>query len=130
MKTNLEFEEHDEIPSPGVYLAIKQAAKLLNMSYGSVRNEIQLGKLRAYRFRGAFRIHTNDLATYIESCQVVMTPRHEKPLAPGAGAESSTFTHLDGARLLDAWRRRGVRADRRGGRNAPSSGSSCDPSTD
>ena len=48
--------------------------------------------------------------------------RSRKPSGPGG------FTNLDPARLLDAWRRQGVLADRRGGRSARSSGSSCAPS--
>ena len=130
MRPNSGPDEHEESATPGPYLAIKQAAERLSMSYGSVRNEIRSGKLRAYRFRGAYRIHADDLAAYVESCQVETTPRKEKPPAPARGSGGSAFTNLDGARLLDAWRRRGVRAARRGGRSAPSSGSSCDPSTD
>ena len=46
----------------------------MNAYYGSVRNEIRSGKLRAYRFRGAYCIHTDDLTAYVESCQVETTP--------------------------------------------------------
>jgi excisionase family DNA binding protein len=102
----------------------------LSVAYGTIRNAILAGKLTAYKIMGTYRIRPEDLDAFVESCRVEPGRRASQPPASKSKAGGSAFTNLDGARLLDAWRRRGVRSARRGGRNVPSSGSSCGPSTD
>ena len=110
------------------YMSINQAAERLSVSGGTVRNEIRAGRLPAYRFRGAYRIRPEDLAAYVEGCRVAEVPKASRPPALPSKAGGAPFTHLDGGRLLDAWRRQGVLADRPGGRTPRSSASSCGPS--
>lgn len=113
---------------PPPLLTIREAADQLTVSYGTVRNLITQGRLKAVRIgtgRGTYRIARSDLDAFLLGCEVPgpapATPTR-KPSGPAG------FTNLDPGRLLAAWRQQGVLADRRGGRSARSSGSSCAPS--
>lgn len=105
-------------------LKIREAAELLGLGYETVRSEIVAGRLRASKFRGTYRIEPADLAAYREAA--VIGERAPRPKLATGGP--SAFKKLDGARTLAAWRERGVRLPSPGGRNAPSSESSSDPS--
>jgi excisionase family DNA binding protein len=107
-----------------VYLSLSQTAERLNLSGGTVRNEIKSGRLRAYRFRGAYRIEEGDLAEYIRSCRLESREPEAKPPAPGP----TTLKHLDGARLRAAWNAQGILAPQKGGGSARSSGLRSDQS--
>jgi excisionase family DNA binding protein len=107
-------------------MTVKEAAERLEISLSCTYNLLTSGKLRGTRHglgRGTWRISEEQLQQYLAA---VTTGAPEAPCMPVAAP--SAFTELDGGRLLAAWRARGVRAGRPGGRNAPSSGSSCDPS--
>ena len=121
--------DRGEGPLTVLYLTIHQIAERLSVSEGSIRNEIRAGNLRAYRFRGAYRVAQEDLTEYIASCRVKQAQRATKPPIPAKKMGGSPFKHLDGQRSLASWRRRGVAVDPPDGRNARSSGSSYDPST-
>ena len=110
------------------YLSIREVAEQVNLSYGTVRNLIAQGRLRAIRIgtgRGTYRVTQADLDAFLLGCEVP-GPAPKPPTRRSRG--TATFTNLDPARLLDAWRRQGVLANRRGAPGAPSSGSSCAPS--
>lgn len=111
----------------GKLLTIREAAALLRVSYGTIRNAVLAGKLRAYRFGtrgGTYRIAAVDLDAFMEASQATsaLTSIKQRPTS------HSAFKHLDGARLLDAWRQQGVVAAQPDARSAPSSALSCDPS--
>ena len=116
---------------PVALLTIKQAAKHLAVSLGTVYDLCAQRKLKHLRVgtgRGTIRIRDEDLDAYMNGATVpseeLTTPQ---PRSTKAG-NSSGFKNLDGDRLLAAWRQQGVLADRPDGRSAPSSASSCDPS--
>lgn len=113
---------------PADFLTINQAAGQLSVAYGTIRNAILAGRLAAYKIMSTYRIRPADLDAYVESCRIERGRQANRPPAPGAKAGGAAFTHLDGDRLLDAWRRQGVPAGRPRARNARSSGSSSDPS--
>jgi len=113
---------------PADFLTINQAAERLSVAYGTIRNAILAGRLAAYKIMGTYRIRHEDLDAYVGSCRVERGPQAGLPPAARVKAGGAAFTHLDGDRLLDAWRRQGVPAGRPRGRNARSSGSSSDPS--
>ncbi len=108
----------------GEFLTIPEVAGQLRVAQNTVRNEIKAGRLAAYRFRGAFRIRPEDLAAYVEGCRVESGGR---AATSSPAPRATTLTHLDGAKLRDAWTRQGVRPPRRGGRNVPSCESSDGP---
>ena len=110
-------------------LSIKQVSRRLNVAYNTIRNAILGGRLTAFRIQGAYRIREEDLAAYLENCRIGPSRPTSQPPAPTATAGGSAFKNLDGERLLDAWRRRGVLADPPRARSARSSSSSRDPST-
>ena len=110
------------------FLTIKRAAQRLGVSAGTIRNLILTGRLIAYKFMGTYRIKSEDLDTFVESCKV-RRGRQASPPSPGAKAGGSPFKHLDGQRSLAAWRRQGEAADPPGEHTSQSPGSSCDPST-
>lgn len=113
---------------PADFLTIPQVAERLCLSEGTVRNEIRAGRLKAYRFRGAYRIASEDLAGYVESCRFDSAAGVAAPPAPGREAGGTPFKHLDGQRSLDAWRRRGVAVDPPNEHKSRSSSSTRDPS--
>ncbi len=114
---------------PADFLSINQIAERLSVSEGTVRNEIRTGRLRAYRFRGAYRVAQEDLVGYIETCRVERAPLATKAPIPAKRMGGAPFKHLDGRRSLDAWRRQGVAVDPPDAHTPPSSSSSNGPST-
>lgn len=111
------------------YLTIREAAEQLRVSHGTIRGLIAKGRLKAIRVgtgRGTYRIAQADLDAFLLGCEVP----GPAPAAPAVKPRGpAAFTHLDPGRLLAAWRRQGVHADRPGGRSARSSGSTRAPST-
>ena len=108
------------VPAMMEFLTIREAALRLRVSYNTIRGAILAGRLKAYRFGargGAFRIAVADLEAYRAACA---TTNQEPPAPRKSAGGGSAFKNLDGERLLDAWRRQGAVADRRGGRSAPS----------
>ena len=116
-------------PHTAPCLTINQAATRLNLSYNTVRNLIQTGRLIAYKFMGTYRIKPEDLDTFVENCRIGPSRPKGQPPAPGAKAGGGPFKHLDGQRSLAAWRRQGEAADPEDAHMSQSPGSSCDPST-
>lgn len=109
-------------------LTIQEAATTLRVSYGTIRNAILAGRLKAYRFgsrAGTYRIEATDLDAFVATCQASSLPAPAK----SQPIRGSAFKRLDGGRLLDAWRKQGVAAAPPDGRSVPSSASSCAPST-
>ena len=107
-------------------LTIREVASLLRVSESTVRNAIRKGQLRAFRFgarRGTIRIGKADFEDYLASCVTEPTPTVKRR----SRTAGSPFTALDGGRLLAAWRRQGVLADRPNEGSAPSSESRCGP---
>lgn len=106
------------------FLTIRQSSERLGVAYNTIRNAILAGRLPAYKILGTYRIKPEDLDAFVEGCRVEAGGRATAgPPAP----RPTTLKHLDGERLRDAWIRQGVRPPRRGGRSAPSSGSSDGP---
>jgi excisionase family DNA binding protein len=90
------------------FLSVKEAAAILNVSYGSVLAAVHAGSLAAYRFGphgGTYRIRRGDLLEYIASARTKQSrcPKAKRPVAP--------FQKLERERLLQAWRKQGVIAD-------------------
>ena len=121
--------DRGEGPLTVLYLTIHQIAERLSVSEGSIRNEIRAGNLRAYRFRGAYRVAQEDLTEYIASCRVKQAQRATKPPIPAKKMGGSGLRHLDGQRSLAAWRRQGEAADPPSAHMSQSPEPSCDPST-
>lgn len=113
---------------PAEFLTITQVANRLSVAYGTIRNAILSGRLTAYKIMGTYRIRPADLDAFIGSCRGERGSATGLPPAPRAKTGGAAFTHLDGDRLLDAWRRQGVLADPPRARNARSSGSTRGPS--
>lgn len=101
-------------------LRVRDVAQRLNISLSKAYELINRGRIVHCRFEGAIRVTEEDLQDYIASCKKGRGPRlDERNRSPRPG---QPFKHLDAERLLDAWRRQGVRADRPNAGNAPSSG--------
>ena len=87
------------------FLTIREAANILRVSEGTIRNAVGSGRLRAFRFGnrgGSIRIATADLDDYIAGAAT--TPLASRTSAPTGGQ----FKHLDASKLLAAWQRQGV----------------------
>lgn len=109
------------------YLSIAETAAELGVSYGTVRNVILLGRLRAVRIGtrgGTYRIAREDLDSFLRQCEVATAA----PASKAAIRRGPAFTHLDPDRLLSAWHRQDEPADPPGGHSAPSSARSRGPS--
>ena len=103
--------DNDSALCADVFLSVKEAAAILHISYGSVLAAVHAGSLVAYKFGphgGTYRISGAPIYRTIL-------------LHPGPGKASTarrrertggTFQKLDGERLLRAWRKQGVLADR------------------
>jgi excisionase family DNA binding protein len=84
-------------------LTVKHAAQILNVSQGLVYALCAQGKLEHERYglgRGTIRIREDALAQY--QTQAKCNPSLPGPIRPGV------FTHLNGERLAQAWKSRGV----------------------
>lgn len=101
-------------------LRVSEVADRLNLSLSTVYQLIESGRLPSHcvGMRKGIRVAESDMLAYVERCRSV---RRQAP-APAPKKNGSPFRHLDAERLLDAWRRQGVRADRPDAGNAPSSG--------
>jgi excisionase family DNA binding protein len=55
---------------PDGFLTVRQVAERLHVADNTVRNLINSGRLRAYRFSGAIRVGEADLDAFIESSEV------------------------------------------------------------
>lgn len=82
-------------------LTVRDVAARLNVSPGCVYRLVSLGVLPHIRIgagRGTIRVDEADLAAFVE---------REKRLPPTSikrANDSTSFTHLDGQRLAEAWR--------------------------
>lgn len=101
-------------------LRASEVAVRLNCSLSTVYQLIESGRLPSHHvgMRKGIRVTEADLQAYVDRCRSV---RRQAPAAPQM-KNGSPFKHLDGERLLDAWHRQGVRADRPNAGSAPSSG--------
>jgi excisionase family DNA binding protein len=122
-------EEYRSASEPVVkpFLTIAETASLLRISQSTIRNAINSGRLRAFRFgagRGAIRISPTDLGDFAAACASGRRP----PSASKSATSAAPFKCLKGSRLLGAWRQQGVLADLPDEHSAPSSESSCAPS--
>lgn len=92
------------------FLSVRDVAAYLGVSYNSVLGAIKNGSLPAYRFGprgGTYRVAADDLLAYVKASQTGQRPsRRSENRKTG-----STFKKLDGERLLNAWRSRGVAQD-------------------
>ena len=102
------------------FLRVSEVADRLNLSLSTVYQLIESGRLPSHclGLRKGIRVAESDLHTYVERCR---SARRQAP-APAPAKNGSPFKHLDAERLLDAWRRQGVRADRPNAGSAQSSG--------
>jgi len=104
-------------------LTVRDAAAILKVSCSLVYQLVAAGKLPCYRIgtgRGAIRIRSDDLETYVAACRT--DPADVSPTIPKTSrVQGRAFTHLDGERLLAAWHRKGVDVDRPNGRSVPPS---------
>jgi excisionase family DNA binding protein len=91
-------------------LTVKEAAERLGVSRGLVYVLCRAGRIRHERHgtgRGTLRIEPAALDEYRAVCrQDVGNTRPAK--ANRAKTRGATFGNLDGARLLEAWRKQGV----------------------
>ena len=106
------------------YPKIREAAEQLGVSYGTIRNAIEWGRLTAYRIEGAFRIAPVDLSAYLARCET----RRPAPVVKAPTPAATSLKYLDGARSRAAWHAQGVLVPPSGRDNAPSSGSRRGPS--
>jgi hypothetical protein len=112
-------------------LTVKQAASRCNLSPNSLYSAIETGLLECHRLRsrpdtrGAIRITEEQLQAYLEGGKV-RKGEHVSPSLPSQKAAG--FTHLDGERLLSAWRQQGVLDGPPSAGSAPSCASRCGPS--
>jgi excisionase family DNA binding protein len=88
------------------FLSITQAAARLGVVYNTVRNAILAGDLVAFKFRGTYRIRSEDFDSVVQACRY--EPRGRATPAPTPKVAASTLKHLDGARLRESWRTQGV----------------------
>src|SRR6516165_6476276 len=115
-------------PSPIKYMKIREAAERLAVAENTIRNAIHHGRLTAYKIMGTYRIRPDDLEAFVATCRV--SSRSATTSQPASAAtKARRFKHLDAQRSLASWQRQGVVADRQDECSAPSSSSSCDPST-
>jgi excisionase family DNA binding protein len=113
------------------YLTVKEAAGRLQVSAGTIYQlcaEKRLAHVRVGSGRGTIRISEEALEQFVRGA-TVLPLAETAPSPPTTNGGQVGFKHLDAERLLAAWRRQGVLADPPDERNAPSSSSSCDPST-
>ena len=110
-------------------LTVKLAAARIGCSSQLVYRLIEQRRLPHLRVggtnsRGKILIEEADVEAFLATCRVAGGEECSPPAPPKPGRG---FTSLDGARLLEAWRRRGVLGGRTGADNALSSASSCGP---
>lgn len=99
-------------------LTVGQAASLLSVSIGTIYALCQTGGLPHLRIgtgRGTIRIRRKDLLRHVKRA----SGRPEQPGLPPK--DGQPFKHLDGDRLLAAWRQQETPAGRRGADSARSS---------
>jgi len=90
-------------------LRVRDIAVRLNISLSKAYELINRGRISSCRFEGAIRVSEEDLEDYIARCKKGRGPRLEnRHCSPRPG---QPFKHLDGDRLLAAWRRQGVGFD-------------------
>jgi len=106
-------------------LSLKEAAERLSVSIQTVHNLKNSGALHVIRVgvSKGFRVEEDEIARFLETRR-----EHPGKNAPPPSKKAVPFKHLDGSRLLAAWKRQGNRDDRRDGDSAPSSPSSRGPS--
>lgn len=101
-------------------MTVKELAGRLEVGLSTAYGLIAAGKIRHRRIgahgRGAIRVDEESLQEFLARVERA-AERGDTPTPPPA-ARPGGFTELDGRRLLDAWRRRGARASRPGGRSA------------
>src|SRR4051812_19722986 len=103
---------------------VRQVAERLRVSTATVYQLCADQKLPHFRVgagRGTIRIREEDLEDFLRRAMVQPKGPDVPRPSPPASTHGPIFTSLDGDRLLDAWRRQGVLADRQDGRSAPSS---------
>ena len=94
-------------------LRVRDVALRLNVSLSKAYELIKCGRITHCRFEGSIRVAEDDLQDYIARSKKGRGPRsEERKRSPRPGAP---FKHLDGDRLLAAWRRQGVGFDQTGG---------------
>jgi excisionase family DNA binding protein len=94
-------------------LTIREAARLLNVSYNTIRNAITSGRLLAFRFGkrgGTYRIDPGALESYKAACATGtdLKPSHLATTDSRTTGKGKKFECLDGARLAAAWLKQGV----------------------
>ena len=101
-------------------LRVNEVGDRLNLSLSAVYQLIESGRLPSHcvGMRKGIRVAESDLLAYVEQCR---SARRQAP-ASAPRKNGAPFKHLDAERLLDAWRRQGVRADRPNAGSAQSSG--------
>lgn len=109
-----------EQPAEERFLRVYEVAQRLNLSLSTVYQLVESGRLPSHNvgLKKGIRVAESDLLSYVERCR---SARRQAP-APALAKNGAPFKHLNGERLLDAWRRQGVRAGRPNAGNAPSSG--------
>lgn len=95
-------------------LTIREAARILNVSYNTIRNAIISGRLAAFRFGdrgGTYRIDPGALESYKAASVTGQGANRSHPAAGSTATGSGKkFECLDGARLAAAWLKQGVAA--------------------
>lgn len=90
-------------------LRVRDIAVRLNISLSKAYELVNRGRIVSCRFEGAIRVSEEDLQEYVARCKKGRGLRvDERKHSPRAG---QPFRHLDGDRLLAAWRRQGVGFD-------------------
>ena len=90
-------------------LTVKEVAARLRVSQGCIYSLCGSGALRHLRLgtgRGAIRIREEDLQSFVERC---VREEKEEVATPRRMATPKAFTNLNASRLLDAWRKQGVK---------------------
>lgn len=100
------------------YLTVSQVAERLNCSQANIYSLLEKGELGCVKIGangGGLRVSDVMLEAFLESRR-----EHHGKNVPPVSARTSPFKHLDGDRLLSAWRQQGNLSDPQGGGNAPS----------
>ena len=98
-------------------LRVRDVAERLSISLSKAYELVNRGRITHCRFEGSIRVSEEDLQEYIARSKKGRGPRvAERNHSPRPG---KPFTHLDGDRLLAAWRQQGVGFDRPSEGNLP-----------
>jgi excisionase family DNA binding protein len=115
-----------------MFFTVRQVADRLAVAPATIYllcSQQRIDHIRVGVGRGAIRISAEAVNRFIERATVQPESMAGARLRTTAATGPNVFKELDQDRLLEAWRQRGELVDPPDERSAPSSASSCGPST-